>query len=155
MHAAHGKGAGFRVAGGAHHVAIRARATRITRLGRCTRRHGLYVGPVDEVERLLRMLALGDDESVAKVLAAGTANALSPALKPKVDALVRLGALLALGASTSSLRGTVDRAIALGASQAEITDVLVAVGPAVGLARIVSGAPRLAAALGYDLEDVA
>ena len=66
--------------------------------------------------------------------------------------LVRLGALLALGAATSSLRTTVERALEAGATEAEIVGVLIAVAPAVGLARVVSTAPRLALAIGYDIE---
>jgi 4-carboxymuconolactone decarboxylase len=107
---------------------------------------------VDEVERLLRRLALNDEESVGLVLAGGAGAVGSTVLRPKVDLLVRLGALLALGAATSTLRATVDRAIEAGASEAEIVGVLVAVAPAVGLARVVSTAPRLAVAIGYDLE---
>jgi 4-carboxymuconolactone decarboxylase len=107
---------------------------------------------VDEVERLLRLLALNDEESVGKVLAGGPDPIDGMALRPKVDLLVRLGALLALGAATSSLQTAVERAIEAGASEAEIVGVLVAVAPAVGLARVVSTAPRLAAAIGYDLE---
>ena len=71
-----------------------------------------------------------------------------PPLVPKVDLLVRLGALLALGAATSTLRATVDRA-----TEAEIVGVLIAVAPALGLARVVSSAPRLAMAIGYDIEE--
>lgn len=86
------------------------------------------------------------------VLASGPDCPPDATLKPKVDLLVRLGALLALGASTTSLRATVERAIAAGATEAEIVGVLIAVAPAVGLARIVSTAPQLALAIGYDLE---
>jgi len=106
---------------------------------------------VDEIERLLRLLALNDEESVAMVLATEPTG-LSPLLSPKVALLVRLGALLALGAATTSLRATVDRALAEGATESEIADVLVAVAPAVGVARVVSTAPRLAIALGYELD---
>ncbi len=86
------------------------------------------------------------------VLGSGSDATVSAALRPKVDVLVQLGALLALGAATSSLRATVDRAVQAGATEAEIVGVLVAVAPAVGLARVVSAAPRLALAIGYDLE---
>ena len=110
------------------------------------------VASVDETERLLRRLALNDEESVGMVLGSGSDAAVSAALRPKVDVLVQLGALLALGAATSSLRATVDRAVEAGATEAEIVGVLVAVAPAVGLARVVSAAPRLALAIGYDLE---
>lgn len=107
---------------------------------------------MDEVERLLRLLALNDEDSVGRVLAGRPDPMGAMVLRPKVDVLVRLGALLALGAATSSLRATVERAIEAGASEAEIVGVLVAVAPAVGLARVVSTAPRLAMAIGYDIE---
>jgi alkylhydroperoxidase/carboxymuconolactone decarboxylase family protein YurZ len=106
---------------------------------------------VEDTERLLRRLALNDEESVGMVLASGSDAGPAPLL-PKVDLLVQLGALLALGAATSSLRATVDRAIEAGATESEIVGVLIAVAPAVGLARVVSTAPRLATAIGYDLE---
>ena len=113
---------------------------------------GTSFASVDETERLLRRLALNDEESVGMVLASGSDARGSAALRPKVDLLVQLGALLALGAATSSLRATVDRATEAGATEAEIVGVLIAVAPAVGLARVVSTAPRLAMAIGYDIE---
>lgn len=104
------------------------------------------------MERLLRRLAVNDERSVEMVLARSQADA-DAALVPKVDLLVRLGALLALGAATTSLRTAVESAKAAGATDAEIVGVLVAVAPAVGLARVVSTAPRLATAIGYRLEE--
>jgi 4-carboxymuconolactone decarboxylase len=110
------------------------------------------LAPVDEVERLLRLLALNDEKSVEMVLVRGRDCEAAAALKPKVDLLVLLGALLALGAATPSLRATVQHAIEAGATEAEIVGVLIAVAPAVGLARVVSTAPRLASAIGYKIE---
>lgn len=107
---------------------------------------------VDDVERLLRLLALNDEKSVEMVLVRGRDCDAGAALKPKVDLLVLLGALLALGAATASLRATVEHAIEAGATETEIVGVLIAVAPAVGLARVVSTAPRLAIAIGYDIE---
>ena len=107
---------------------------------------------MDEVERLLRLLSVNDEVSIGRVLG-GTEDAeLSPALGRKVNLLVRLGALLALGAPTTSLKSTVEQAVDAGATEAEITDVLVTVAPAVGIARVVASAPRLAMALGYDID---
>jgi hypothetical protein len=40
-----------------------------------------------------------------------------------------------------------------GATAAEIVDVLVGVVPVVGLPSVVAAAPKLAMALGYDVED--
>ena len=107
---------------------------------------------MDELERLLRLLALNDEASIERVLAQGSERGVSTVLRPKVELLVRLGALLAVGASTTSLRAVVDRAMEAGATEAEIVGVLVSVAPAVGQARVVSTAPRLASAIGYDLE---
>jgi alkylhydroperoxidase/carboxymuconolactone decarboxylase family protein YurZ len=105
---------------------------------------------VDRAEELLRRLALNDEQSVGMVLASGTAPDAEPVLLPKVDLLVRLGALVAVGAATASLRRTVQLALAAGATETELVGVLVAVAPTVGLARVVATAPKLANAIGYD-----
>ncbi len=107
---------------------------------------------MDDLERLLRRLALNDEESVRRVLTSGLDAEPGTPLDEKLDPLVRLAALLALGAATASLRGAVARARQAGASESEIVEVLVAVSPAVGFARVVSAAPRLAMALGYDID---
>jgi 4-carboxymuconolactone decarboxylase len=107
---------------------------------------------VDEEERLLRRLALNDEASVGMVLTSGGERRPGAALLPKAAQLVELGALLALGAATTSLRSAVQRATDAGATEAEIVGVLIAIAPAIGLARVVSIAPRLAIAIGYDLE---
>lgn len=107
---------------------------------------------MDAAEQLLRRLALNDEESVGIVLASGSGPGLDVVLKPKVDLLVRLGALVAVGAATTTLKRTVELARTAGATEEEIVGVLVAVGPAVGLARVVATAPKLARAIGYDTE---
>ena len=65
---------------------------------------------MDEVERLLRQLALNDEPSVREVLVTGSDRMIRARLDQKVGLLVRLGALLTLGAATSSLRVTVEKA---------------------------------------------
>ena len=86
------------------------------------------------------------------VLVQGSRPDLAGSLEVKEELLVRLGALLALGAATSSLRITVSHAVAAGATASEIVSVLIAIAPAVGLARVVAAAPRLASAIGYEIE---
>jgi alkylhydroperoxidase/carboxymuconolactone decarboxylase family protein YurZ len=109
---------------------------------------------VDPAEELLRRLAVNDEKSVDIVLTGGTGQGADAALRPKVDLLVQLGALVAVGAATASLQGTVERALEAGATEAELVGVLVAVAPTVGLARVVATAPKLAAAIGYrSIED--
>ena len=108
--------------------------------------HGVLM---DRVERTLRRLALNDEHSLRVALAdPGSASDLDA----KTQALIRLGALLSVGAETVSLRCTVEMATAAGATDDEIVGVLLAVAPAVGNARVVGVAPRLGLALGYDFD---
>ena len=104
---------------------------------------------MERVERTLRRLALSDERYVRAALAD---PGVSSDLDAKTQSLIRLGALLSVGAATVSLRWTVELAAAAGASDEEIVGVLLAIAPAVGHARVVSVAPHLALALGYDFE---
>jgi hypothetical protein len=107
---------------------------------------------VHEAEQLLRRLSASEDESLQRVLALRPDDGeCDVALTPRVWTLVRLAALVAGDASTTSLRWAVELAWSTGAVDEEIVGVLVAIGREVGLPRIVDGAPRLAAAIGYDV----
>ena len=108
---------------------------------------------MEPAEDLLRRLALNDEKVLGMVLTRRVGDDGGVDLTPKTELLVSLGGLLAVGATTPSLREAVDRAIAAGATPKELVGVLVAVGPAIGLAGVVASAPRLAVALGYDLEN--
>ena len=74
-------------------------------------------------------------------------------LDPKTLALVRLAALVAVGGAVPSYGAHADAAVDAGATAAEIVDVLVGVIPVVGLPRVVAAAPKLAMALGYDIDE--
>ena len=110
---------------------------------------------VHKAEQLLRRLGDSEDESLQKVLAlrpdADDRGECAAALTPRVRTLVRLAALVAGDASTTSLRWAVELAWSTGAVDEEIVGVLLSIGREVGLPRIVDGAPRLAAAIGYDV----
>jgi 4-carboxymuconolactone decarboxylase len=73
-------------------------------------------------------------------------------LDPKMAALLVLGVAVAIGSSSLCLQWSVSRALAAGASEDEVADVLLVIAPVAGLSRVVSAAPGLAAALGYDIE---
>jgi 4-carboxymuconolactone decarboxylase len=73
-------------------------------------------------------------------------------LDEKTAALAGLAALVALRAAPHSYPRCVDRALAAGASVDDMIDALKLVAPSVGLARVVSAAPALALALGYDID---
>ena len=74
-------------------------------------------------------------------------------LDQKTLELVRLAALVAVGGAVPSYGAQADSAVSAGATAAEIVDVLVGVIPVVGLPCVVAAAPKLALALGYDLDD--
>ena len=71
-------------------------------------------------------------------------------LDPKVVALVRLAALIAVGGAVPTYGAEVDDAVSAGATTAEIVDVLAAVIPILGLPSVVAAAPKVALGLGYD-----
>ena len=104
---------------------------------------------MQRVERTLRRLALSDERYLRSALAD---PGVTSDLDAKSQALIRLGALLAIGAGPVSLRGTGELAAAAGASDEESVGVLLAITPAVGHARVVGVAPHLGLALGYDFE---
>ncbi|MGA9859734.1 MAG: hypothetical protein WBQ18_17855 [Solirubrobacteraceae bacterium] len=108
---------------------------------------------MDVAEDLLRRLALNDERVLGMVLTHEVGGEGASALESKVELLVRLAALLAVGAPTTSLREAVSRAESAGASTDELVGVLVALGPTIGLAGLVASASRLAVAIGYDLEN--
>ena len=67
-------------------------------------------------------------------------------------ALVSLAAYVALDASARAYERAVEASVRSGASRDEMIGVLVAVAPAVGAARVVSAAPKLASAMGFDVD---
>ena len=104
---------------------------------------------MDYIDRL-RHLAIGDAEFADDRAVGGIDAEL---LDPKTLALVRLAALVAVGGAGPSYGAHADAAVSSGTSSAEIVDVLVGVVPVVGLPHAVAAAPKVALALGYDLDD--
>ena len=102
---------------------------------------------------LLRRLAVHDERLLEDALGGGVrASGLDPTLDPRTLALVRLAALVAVGGAVPSYGAQAEAAVTAGATAAEIVDVLVGVLPVVGLPCVVTAAPKLALALGHDLE---
>ena len=109
-------------------------------------------------EQLLRGLAAGDENLLRSVLAVSplrtrpARTARSASLPPATRALVVLAALLAANGSTTSLRWAVELGDQAGVEDEEVIAVLATVAAVVGSARVVAAAPRLALAIGYDIE---
>jgi len=94
---------------------------------------------VDDIDRLRHLafnLAVGNHTPT------GSAdNWLQPELDAKTGALVRLGALVAVGGcAVPSFGEQTDSALDAGASVSDVVDVLLAVLPIVGTARVVAAA---------------
>ena len=104
---------------------------------------------LDHTEQL-RRLAINDASFTEHCLRG--ADAGSAGLDPKILALARLAALIAVGGSGPSFGAHADAAVSAGASAPEIVDVLVGVVPTVGLPRVVAAAPKVGMALGYDVD---
>jgi alkylhydroperoxidase/carboxymuconolactone decarboxylase family protein YurZ len=106
---------------------------------------------VEDHEETLRKLAIRDDAYVDRILGDDRRNLDESGLDEKTHALVRIAGLIAIDAAPPSYMCTVEEAFAYGATNEEIVGVLIAVMPAVGSGRVVSAAPRLSLALGYDV----
>jgi alkylhydroperoxidase/carboxymuconolactone decarboxylase family protein YurZ len=102
----------------------------------------------------LTKLALNDDALIVDMTESDEKNLTASGLDPRSRALVRIGALLALGASPASYASVVRLAERAGVSAHEVVGVLVAVAPYIGIARTVSAAPELALAVGFDVDDL-
>lgn len=107
---------------------------------------------VAEYEDRLRSMAISDERFIESELAMALGNIETSRLDPKSHALVSLAALLAVDAAPASYHCSVESALAAGATVDEIVGTLVAVAPTIGVARVVSAAPELALALGYDVD---
>jgi 4-carboxymuconolactone decarboxylase len=99
----------------------------------------------------LRRLAINDARFGEDCLCSAKVD--SGELDPKMLELVRLAALIAAGGAVPSYGAQADAAVNAGATAAEIVDVLVGITPIVGLPCIVAAAPKLATALGYDIDE--
>jgi len=102
-------------------------------------------------QQTLRRLAMIDEGFVQDEAGLGLGLAETSALDPKTAALLRVGVSVALGSSPVCLEWSAGRALAAGASEDEIADVLLAIAPVAGLGRVVAAAPEVATALGYDV----
>ena len=105
---------------------------------------------MDYTDRL-RWLAINDARFAETSL--GEIDVESHELDPKTMALVRLAALVAVGGEVPSYGAAADAAVDAGATAAEIVEVLIGVVHIVGLPCVVAAAPRLAMALGYDIDE--
>ena len=113
----------------------------------------LEEGPMGTLaEEAFRRLTIGDTGLIASLGDDDAPRRIGVRLDPRTEALVRIGALIALDAPPASFRCAVEDAQRVGARQEDLLATLMAVAGTVGTARVVSAAPRIALAAGYDVE---
>ena len=100
----------------------------------------------------LRKLAVRDDRYID-----GCSRPTRP-VRPlrgstSAHALIRIGALIAMNAAPAAYMDSVNAALRAGASHEEIVGTLITVLPTVGVGRVVTAAPNLGLAMGYDVAD--
>jgi alkylhydroperoxidase/carboxymuconolactone decarboxylase family protein YurZ len=108
---------------------------------------------VDDYRCTLRKLAVRDDRLVETLLRSERNDPSFSGLDDRSHALAHIGSLIAFDATPAAYMCAVEAALLAGASYEQIVGVLVAVLPVVGVARVVSAAPNLGLALGYDVGD--
>jgi alkylhydroperoxidase/carboxymuconolactone decarboxylase family protein YurZ len=106
----------------------------------------VYTGPTRSVAAIL------DDLMAVEGSIGASLQSRAFSLDSRTRRLVGIGAAASMGAPTMTYRGLVDGALGAGATVEECIGAFIAVASVVGAARMVTGAPRIAAALGYDID---
>jgi alkylhydroperoxidase/carboxymuconolactone decarboxylase family protein YurZ len=106
----------------------------------------------DQQRDRLQHISDNDESTIAELVAIRVTEAVDASdLDAKTFAMVNLAALIATGGDDASYLLHVGAALDAGASVDEITAVLTAVGPNVGVFKMVTAADPLATALGISL----
>jgi alkylhydroperoxidase/carboxymuconolactone decarboxylase family protein YurZ len=106
----------------------------------------------DEQRDRLQHIHDNDEQALDDLIAIRVEEAVDASdLDAKMFAMVNIAALIATGGDDASYLLHVTAALDAGASVDEITGVLTAVGPNVGVFKMVAAADPLATALGVDL----
>jgi alkylhydroperoxidase/carboxymuconolactone decarboxylase family protein YurZ len=106
----------------------------------------------DQQRDRLRDISESDDTAIADLIAIRVAEAVDDSdLDAKTFGLVNLAALAATGGDDASYLLHVSAALDAGASVDEVISTLTAVGPNIGVFRMVAAAEPLATALGVNI----
>ena len=99
---------------------------------------------------LLRSMSIGDDATIRSALAEPTDLGL--AIDRRTAALVRMAAVIVLDASLPAYQREVQAALDAGATVDEILSLLLVLAGPIGSFAMIAAAPKIAMALGYDVE---
>jgi 4-carboxymuconolactone decarboxylase len=110
-----------------------------------------HMGQRARFQETLCRLAMIDEGFVEDQAGLRLGPASASALDPKTAALLQVAVSVAIASPAVCLEWSAGRALAAGASEDEIAEVLLAIAPVAGLGRVVCAAPDVAIALGYDI----
>jgi 4-carboxymuconolactone decarboxylase len=99
---------------------------------------------------LLRLFSIGDEACLRSALACDCDPDI--ALDQRTAALVRLASLIARDSALPTYQREVQAALDAGASVDEVITLLVVLAQPAGSSAVITAAPKLAMALGYDVE---
>lgn len=106
---------------------------------------------MDQYKSHLRRLAV-HDEALLEAIATDGGSFAAGVIDERTVALLRIAATIAVDGAPASFQHAIAHALASGVTSEEIVASLDAVAPVTGTARIVQCAPKVALALGYDVE---
>lgn len=99
---------------------------------------------------MYRRITLGDESVLTTLLSDPEPG--HGLIDERTSALVCIAALIAVDAGDPAYQLEVRDALGAGASPGQVTGVLLAVARVTGSARVMSAAPKVALALGYDVD---
>lgn len=99
---------------------------------------------------LLRLISIGDEDSIRQSL--GATDAAATGLDGRTAALVRLASLISRDSALPAYQRSVQAALDAGASVDEILSLLIVLAQPAGSTAVITAAPKLSMALGYDVE---
>jgi alkylhydroperoxidase/carboxymuconolactone decarboxylase family protein YurZ len=73
-------------------------------------------------------------------------------LDAKTRAMLELAMLIAVDGPATAFETAAGMAMATGATEEELVEILISAAPTVGTAHVVAAAPKLALAIGYDVD---
>jgi alkylhydroperoxidase/carboxymuconolactone decarboxylase family protein YurZ len=104
------------------------------------------------IDQVFRVLGLGEVDTAGQTWRDLMADV--GRLDPRLESVAQVAVLVALGGPEASFAVAVDRAIGAGLTPDELVQVLLAVAPTVGTAKLVRAAPALASGLGIDVDQL-
>jgi hypothetical protein len=105
-----------------------------------------------QYENILRSLASYDAANLEPLLEMRAENQLASGLDPRTYSIVKIAGLIGMNGPAASYAWQVGFAREAGITSDDITGILVALAPTIGMARVAAAATEMSLALGIDLD---